>query len=212
MRLMLGFHGEPGVGKDTIADHLVAHHNFAKVAFADRLKEELCDAFPLATLAMFNGRFEKVTAQHELAYSSCLDRNFILFMLGRVADGLLDRYDAYDPHTPRWMMQQWGDYRRDGKPSYFLDKLTERIELLPADVNVCVTDVRYENEAELLLTWKDAIVHLIEVRRPGNPFSESDGHSSNRRIPAHYIGHHINNSDTTASLRSDVDNFLARCR
>ena len=37
MSLLIGFTGPPGCGKNAAADHLVAHHDFRQVAFADAI-------------------------------------------------------------------------------------------------------------------------------------------------------------------------------
>lgn len=38
---IIGIHGQVGVGKDTVADHLVSQYGFVKIGFADALKEML---------------------------------------------------------------------------------------------------------------------------------------------------------------------------
>jgi len=43
--MLIGLTGRAGVGKDTIADHLVAVHGFVKVSFAQPLKAGLCAMF-----------------------------------------------------------------------------------------------------------------------------------------------------------------------
>jgi dephospho-CoA kinase len=39
MDLLIGFTGPPGCGKDAAADHLVTHHDFRQVAFADPIRK-----------------------------------------------------------------------------------------------------------------------------------------------------------------------------
>lgn len=41
MRRIVGIAGKAGVGKDTVADYLVAHHGFTRVAFADPIRDAL---------------------------------------------------------------------------------------------------------------------------------------------------------------------------
>ena len=39
MDLLIGFTGPPGCGKDAAVDHLVTHHDFRQVAFADPIRQ-----------------------------------------------------------------------------------------------------------------------------------------------------------------------------
>ncbi len=42
---LIGLTGPAGSGKDTVADFLVARHGYTKLAFADKLRAEICDAY-----------------------------------------------------------------------------------------------------------------------------------------------------------------------
>jgi len=43
--MIIGVAGNAGSGKDTVADHLVKHHGFVKVALADPLKRICREVF-----------------------------------------------------------------------------------------------------------------------------------------------------------------------
>lgn len=47
--MIIALHGEPGVGKDTIADMLATRFKFKKLAFADKLYEMLLALDPMVT-------------------------------------------------------------------------------------------------------------------------------------------------------------------
>lgn len=67
----------------------------------------------------------------------------------------------------------------------------------------CITDVRYPNEAERVLTL-DGVVW--EVQRPG---LESDGHSSEEPLPRELVTRVIDNSGDLAHLEREVAAALA---
>ena len=38
-RILIGLSGKKGSGKDTVAEFLIKHHNFTRIAFADPIKD-----------------------------------------------------------------------------------------------------------------------------------------------------------------------------
>lgn len=62
---LIGLVGPAGSGKDTIAEHLVEHHGFVRVAFADRLREFAARIDPVfAALCAAHGGYETAKRAH----------------------------------------------------------------------------------------------------------------------------------------------------
>lgn len=77
------------------------------------------------------------------------------------------------------------------------------LERMYPDIDVvCVTDVRYPNEAERIRRLGGLVVH---VQRPG---VESDGHISEQPLPASLIDVRLVNDGTLEDLRDAVEDAL----
>jgi len=161
--VLIGLTGPAGCGKDTVADLLTTHAGFTKIAFADALKAEVCDAFCIEPLYL-SRRETKEHPMSCLALNKCSERAFADQMF-RDWDGDID---MAAPRSPRQIMQWWGtDYRRQRWPDYWVNKTSSRIHGLFADRithRIVITDVRFDNEAELVATYGGLI---WQVTRPG---------------------------------------------
>lgn len=164
-----GLTGFASVGKDTVADLLVAHLGFRKLAFADALRGEVAEAFgvdvaylthpstknePMVALRMRTAPVDFCNA----VIASTLDgRDRIL-----LAPGWMDA-----PRSPRQIMQWWGtEYRRAQEPRYWTRQLVERVVYLQRDgaLRFVITDVRFPNEADTVLAMGG---QLWQITRPG---------------------------------------------
>lgn len=164
--VLIGLTGPAGCGKDTVADLLVTHCGFYKIAFADSLRGEVCDAFGIEPVYLVR----RETKEHSmtcLALSKCRDRAFVdrMTVQHQLRGQPLD-LDA--PRSPRQILQWWGtDYRRANKPDYWTSKTALRIHQLASQRiahRIVITDVRFDNEADVVtrhggLIWR--------VTRPG---------------------------------------------
>lgn len=194
--LTIGLHGLPGTGKDTLADYLVATHGFTKVAFADRLKRELCRIFnePMST---FTDRATKTVPSIHLRYARCNYYPFIRFLLKRAHDAGDPRFDADAPRTPRFMMQAYGDFCREHNPNYFIESVEQVIR--ETEGHVVVTDVRYPNEYRAVKQFPRS--YIMEVSRPNNPYCETnDKHASNIMLSPHMIDWIIGNDGQSEAM------------
>jgi hypothetical protein len=131
MRL-IGLTGAAGSGKDAAADYLVAQHAWRKVSFAQPLKDGLC--------AMFGWSPDEMN-----------DREWKERMLPDIGK------------SPRQLMQtigtEWG--REMVRPDLWLilarDRITNHIN---CGADVVVSDVRFDNEAEMIRGMGGTIVHI----------------------------------------------------
>lgn len=165
---IIGLTGPKGSGKDTVAALLRTHAGFYPLAFADALREEICDAW----------RFEPVylmrpeTKEHslsDLALRRCQSDSFV----GRMviwANQQGQPLDLDAPRSPRQIMQWWGtEYRRAQDPDYWTSMLERRIERLLGSGNqnrLVVTDVRFDNEADVLRA-EPLGAQIWQITRPG---------------------------------------------
>ncbi len=164
--VLIALTGLAGSGKDTVADLLVTHAGFYKLAFADALRNEVCNAFGIEPLHLSH-RDTKEHPMTTLALSKCLDTAFADRMIvGHQQSG--NPINPNAPRSPRQIMQWWGtDYRRQQDPNYWTQQLASRINYRARaglDHRFVITDCRFENEAQLVRDFGGLI---WQVNRPG---------------------------------------------
>lgn len=213
MRLVIGLHGLPRVGKDTIAEYLAERHGFTRLAFADELKEELAQAYLLDSTFLFN--LDDKTWQYDrLELAACQDFKFVEHWMTtleyaaeyRSSATMADPLKA--PRSPRWLMQRYGDYRRSQNPNYFIDKVQDKIDVHPCS-HIVISDVRYENEALMVKHHQPA--RIWHIRRPEVETVMTMRHSSNEKLDERLIDKTIVNSGSIEALRGIVNYLLETC-
>lgn len=172
--------GLAGVGKDTVADTLVTHAGFSKIAFADALRLEVAGAYQLGDQAhILSDRATKEMPMHALALCRCHHDPFVERMAALHSAEQPD-FDwelwAYAPRSPRQIMQWWGtEYRRAESANYWSTKTAVHIAANSDDeARWIITDCRFANEAHAVRTLGGEI---WQVTRPGQPIVEG-GHAS----------------------------------
>jgi hypothetical protein len=194
---IIGLTGPAGSGKDTVADLLVAHAGFTKMAFADTLKSEIVQAFQIDPAFLFE-RATKELPLRALALSRCLDEGFVAHMIvGHTLRG--ERLELDAARSPRWVMQRWGDFRRHQAPTYFVSKLLARASSLLSlglASRLIVTDCRFANEVDAVRRMLGGALWQIERRgadvAPGSHASETTGAEFQPNVVinnASHIGH-----------------------
>ncbi|NQW92674.1 MAG: hypothetical protein HQ446_01310 [Polaromonas sp.] len=178
---IIGLSGPAGSGKDTVADLLVKHAGFTKMAFADPLRLEVVQAFAI-DLSFLTQRETKETPMRCLAINRCLDEGFVARMI--VMHTLRgDRLDLDAPRSPRQIMQWWGtDYRRHQFAGYWIGQTEALVKHLWSERtarDIVITDVRFADEAQLVRHTFGG--HLWQIERdgvgiaPGSHISETTG-------------------------------------
>lgn len=176
---IIGLSGPAGSGKDTIADLLVTHAGFTKLAFADTLRTEVMLAFAIDA-SFLTQRETKETPMRCLAINRCLDEGFVARMI--VMHTLRgERLDLDAARSPRQIMQWWGtDYRRHQAADYWVSAFLKRARYLLGQrlaSSLVVTDCRFADEVDavrialggqLWQVWRDGVdvapgAHVSEV-------------------------------------------------
>lgn len=165
MTTIVGLTGKKGAGKDTFATALVEQYGFVRLAFADALYKEVCEAFNTEKSILSN-RQTKETDLPELALKHCNNRSFVYIALEHLAEPGEAFNDAIErPRSPRVIMQLWGtEFRRKTiKESYWRDKVTDAITWSAPGTRFVITDVRFKDEAH---TVKQLGGKVVRVLRP----------------------------------------------
>ncbi len=191
---LIGLHGWPRCGKDTLADQLVAREGFVKVALSDRLYEEVASAYnvPVASL---RSDLWKTTTRYELCPLNCSDKNF------RKVCGphgiFLD-----EPISSRVVLQTWGtEYRRRFHgDDYWTSQLIGTIRNLQGR-DIVISDVREDHEAVMAYWmlrkgWFSSL-SILEVTRPGVSRTK---HSSDKGISRYLVDGVVNNDGSVEEL------------
>lgn len=211
--LLLGLTGRAGAGKDTCAQ-LLHEHGFASIAFADALRAEVAEAWRIDP-RMLADRDTKEWAIPALALAHCTDWRFVHALIG--ACGGLAPEDMTAPRSPRWVMQRWGtEYRRCQDPRYWTDIVArwvgeqrERALQAHRPALLCITDVRFINEASLVRALGG---HVVQVHRPDLPDLPTDTreHESESPIITKLAVHNEGNLEHLRSELARVIDTLSR--
>lgn len=201
---IIGLAGPKKSGKDTIADHLVAKHGFVKVGFADKIREELRAAYPALAIDTFEDQTFKDVNDNFLALGYCENLGFIDWLRHRrIAEKFAELRES---RSPRWLQQQWGDYRRDTAGwDYFICAVREKVEA--SAYPVVVSGLRYAASAPIPTAEADLIRQLggwvWHIDRPG--YEASAEHSTEIALPRHPRDLTIDNDGDVETLLEVVE-------
>jgi len=183
--ITIGLSGLAGAGKDTVADTLVTHAGFSKIAFADALRGEVAHAFQLGDrYGILSDRAGKEQPHEALSLFDCTDDAFVqcaIAILMAADPGQTPGYYLFAPRSPRQVLQWWGtEYRRAQQPNYWSTKVALQVaHMLSNDqVRVVITDCRFVNEATAVRTMGGEIWQVTRPRQAiveGGHASQTDG-------------------------------------
>jgi hypothetical protein len=181
---IIGLCGLAGGGKDTVAQLLATHLRFSHLAFADALRNEICEAFGVDQ-SVLTRRDTKETPTPALALHRCSPASgFVNAVIAQgqwLAPGKNLSNELTAPRSPRWIMQQWGtEYRRTySGQDYWTRTLKARVYVQQQghQLRHVISDVRFDNEAEAIRSMGGTIwqVKRPDLKQDTGHISETDG-------------------------------------
>lgn len=181
---IIGLCGLAGSGKDTVAQLLATHLRFSQLAFADALRNEVCEAFGV-DLSILTRRDTKETPTPALALIRCSTASgFGMAVIDqckwlKIGASLRKEFEA--PRPPRQIMQWWGtEYRRQfyGQ-NYWTRKLKARVHIQQEgnQWRHVISDVRFDNEADAIRAMGGVIwqIKRPDLKHDTSHCSETDG-------------------------------------
>lgn len=198
--MVVGLVGHAGSGKYSAAQAMWAH-GFVALAFADPLRMEIAAAWGVDDRVLVD-RPTKELPCRALAIHRCCDRRFLHW-------AVFHGHSLWEPRSPRWLMQRWGnEFRRTLDPAYWVRQVEREIgeQCARGRHRFVVPDVRQANEAELVRRLGG---RLVRVHRPELPVLAPDtaGHRSESQ-GALVVDTVIHNDGTLAGLGCEVTRVL----
>lgn len=171
--MLIGLTGHIGAGKDSVAAVLCAA-GWQSIAFADALRIEVAAAWGIDP-AQLSDRRHKEHNTPALCAGAAQNANWLRWV---AVQGI----SLIQPRSPRWVMQQWGTFRREADPLHWVRSVGYWIRYQRqrnGPLGLVVTDVRLPNEVEELRALGG---HIVRVHRPDLPAlpAETISHSSER--------------------------------
>lgn len=176
--VLIGLVGRKRSGKSSIGSHLTSEHGFVELAFAASLKERALELDPM------------------------------IGVVGMSLDALVTHVGwdvAKAIPEVRKFLQGLGQTLREVDPDYWVNDLRFALAgTLDDGHNVVVTDVRHQNELDLIKSL-DGV--LVKVTRPGLD-ALTDTHVSETSVDGLECDFEVENSGTLEDLRYGIDEFL----
>ncbi len=175
MSIIVGLHGLPRVGKDTLANHLVEKFGFFRVAFADALYQEVAECFGVTVEELQSNEW-KTIPQDRLMTWKAQDPVYRANMkrLG---------VDVLEPQTSRFHLQRYStEYKRSINDRYWIDRVLAILQGLPSSQNVVISDVRFPIECGMIAMHAAQTgmqQTIIEILREG---AQETGHVSDQHL------------------------------
>ncbi len=182
--VVIGMLGKRGAGKDTVADYLVEKHGFTRIAFADKLRQEVAEKYGVP-VTLFDVRGWK-------------ERE-------RVA---VDGYIVLGGKSPREVLQVHGTARRAQDADYWTRQVFDRIAAFPG--NYVISDVRMPNEFEGVLAAGGLAVRVSRpVLEAARNRTSADAHDSEVALDGHTPDHVlVNREGDKADLYGQIERVL----
>jgi hypothetical protein len=176
--VLIGIIGKKYSGKDTIADYLVANHNFKKMAFADPVKKITKELFNFSDEQLYGNLKETVDTRWGISPREAFQK-------------IGTEFGQFGIHTYFPSMERFGR-------SLWVERLfAEYIR----DENTVISDVRFKHEIDRIKKENGIIIKII---RDNNYI---DNHISENEIDTEECKIFFNNG-TKDELYNSVEQFI----
>lgn len=179
---IIALSGYAGVGKDQIADYLISNYAWnRKTAFSKNLKYLCKLTFKFTDEQLNTQSGKKTNLEVPIIFSKIHFSTILMFMLRthpnaanqeakqrwiKALKAIPEKYFGIILYTPREAIQFVGTVCRELCESYHVDILLKDILSTP-EQKIIVPDVRYENEAEAILSLPNhLIINVIRENLP----------------------------------------------
>lgn len=220
MGIVIGISGAAGAGKDTVADFLISERGWVeKMSFARNLKD-MCKVIFFLSEEQVNEQVGKMTPFSSPIIFSGRNLGSVMYWMSLthaacpVLPELRDKVRSLigtELVNPRHVLQFVGtNICRELVPTYHLDIVAQKIEESTND-NIIITDVRFPNEADLVLdVFQGLVVYLSRPNYSVNNIDKS--HTSEVALSdwGRFSATISNHREGLPFLYEEVDNFLRK--
>jgi hypothetical protein len=194
--MIIGLTGKKRRGKDTVAAHLVANHDFKRYGFADKVKAYLYAINPI----IYQGDSDETRYQDLVddmgieAAKEIPEIRALLQRTGTEAGRSIFWKDFWVDILFRQLEEDYMAYNTG---------LDER--RLQTSKGIVISDVRFDNEAERIMQYGGHVIRVVSSRE-GLP--APDDHASEKDIASHLISGTIHNNGSFEELYRSIDEML----
>ncbi len=177
--MIVGFVGRKGAGKDTAADILVHKQGYVRTKFAQPIKDICKIAFQVPA-ALFDGpETETVVEKHQI--------------------------------SPRQMMQMVGTdfFRSNIHENFWIQHFEDWVRAQPPSTRVVVTDIRFQNELDIVHRLGGLVVKIERVDGEGRHRDTTDQHVTESGIDdLKHVDVFVHNDGSVQDLWDQVEHVV----
>jgi hypothetical protein len=191
--MIIGLTGKKRRGKDTVAAHLVANHDFKRYGFADKVKAYAYAQNPVVDTPWV--RLQNVVDVMGWEQAKEIPE----------VRGLLQRTGTEAGRSVFWK-DFWVDILfRQLEEEYMAYNTGLDERRLQTSKGIVISDVRFDNEAERIMQYGGHVIRVVSSRE-GLP--APDEHASEKDIASHLISGTIHNNGSFEELYKSIDEML----
>lgn len=183
--IIVGILGKKRHGKDTIADYMVKHHGYTRIAFADALKDIVRYSFGFSE-EQLNGNLKETVDD----FWKIKPRQVLQFV------------------GTELFRDKMGELLPDVESNFWVFIVKKRIHdilALNPEAKFVISDCRFENEVNFV---KEAGGNIIRVRRPAIQFDDDSNHSSELYIDTLPFDFDIVNDGSLEQLYKNIQSII----